>query len=190
MSTLPLPLHLDSRPADSSWPFADVDTSADGVFAALGDRSQRASPCPSLVYSTGTGADSDSEEDRIPNRSLLDLTKLVREYKGYEGGAMSSTSTRQQPIRKRPRDEATADGMANANCHDDGDDDEYSDRDEKSSPRSPSSPKKRKSRNESLRFACPYRKQDPLRFNIREYHACSMNSFGDIAKLKFAYPSF
>lgn len=33
-------------------------------------------------------------------------------------------------------------------------------------------------------FTCPYRKRNPLRFNVREYGSCALNSFADMALLK------
>jgi len=33
-------------------------------------------------------------------------------------------------------------------------------------------------------FSCPYRKRNPLRFNVREYYVCATHSFADMSQLK------
>ncbi|KAK4448464.1 hypothetical protein QBC34DRAFT_426518 [Podospora aff. communis PSN243] len=36
----------------------------------------------------------------------------------------------------------------------------------------------------SSNFSCPYRKRNPLRFNVREYYVCATHSFADMSQLK------
>lgn len=36
----------------------------------------------------------------------------------------------------------------------------------------------------SANFSCPYRKRNPLRFNVREYYVCATHSFADMSQLK------
>jgi hypothetical protein len=38
---------------------------------------------------------------------------------------------------------------------------------------------------ENLRLSCPYRKRNPLRFNVREHHSCAMTYFPKFAELRF-----
>jgi hypothetical protein len=33
-------------------------------------------------------------------------------------------------------------------------------------------------------FSCPYRKRNPLRFNVRDYYVCATHSFADMSQLK------
>lgn len=33
-------------------------------------------------------------------------------------------------------------------------------------------------------FSCPYRKRNPLRFNVRDYYVCATHSFSDMSQLK------
>ncbi|KAM7202600.1 hypothetical protein V8F20_004389 [Naviculisporaceae sp. PSN 640] len=33
-------------------------------------------------------------------------------------------------------------------------------------------------------YSCPFRKRNPVRFNVREYQTCALSSFSDISKLK------
>jgi len=35
-----------------------------------------------------------------------------------------------------------------------------------------------------MNLSCPYRKRNPLRFNVRDYHACATHSFANMAHLK------
>ena len=59
-----------------------------------------------------------------------------------------------------------------------GDDDE----DEK--PLRPWAPKKVKSEANSIRLSCPFRKRNPLRFNIRDHPTCATTFFPDMYSLK------
>ena len=36
----------------------------------------------------------------------------------------------------------------------------------------------------SSNFSCPYRKRNPLRFNVRDYYVCATHSFADMSQLK------
>jgi len=35
-----------------------------------------------------------------------------------------------------------------------------------------------------MNLSCPYRKRNPLRFNVRDYHACATHPFANMAHLK------
>lgn len=39
--------------------------------------------------------------------------------------------------------------------------------------------------NISSNFSCPYRKRNPLRFNVRNYYVCATHSFADMSQLKY-----
>jgi hypothetical protein len=34
-------------------------------------------------------------------------------------------------------------------------------------------------------YSCPYRKRNPLRFNVRDYYVCATHSFADMSQLKY-----
>lgn len=35
------------------------------------------------------------------------------------------------------------------------------------------------------KLSCPFRKRNPRRFNIRQFHSCASNEFGDLSTLKY-----
>jgi hypothetical protein len=35
-----------------------------------------------------------------------------------------------------------------------------------------------------MHFSCPFRKRNPLRFNVRDFQSCAVQSFPDIPQLK------
>ncbi|KAH6632312.1 hypothetical protein F5144DRAFT_248257 [Chaetomium tenue] len=40
------------------------------------------------------------------------------------------------------------------------------------------------SKGNTTNFSCPYRKRNPLRFNVRDYYVCATHSFADMSQLK------
>lgn len=45
-------------------------------------------------------------------------------------------------------------------------------------------PKKLKTGKKSHNFSCPFRKRNPIRFNVRDHTSCALNPFADFALLK------
>lgn len=161
---------------------AEDDADLDGKHALFDyDRSLSSSPCPSLVDSVDTATDTDNEEEPIPQLpTAMDRTGTVRSNASFAEEAKSSAVPKQQHQDARQHSgHAEVDKMAPKK---DRDSDDESHR-ERSMP-GPAIDKKSRMPPESLRFACPFRKHDPLRFNIRDHYDCSAESFGGIAKLK------
>jgi hypothetical protein len=42
----------------------------------------------------------------------------------------------------------------------------------------------KRSKSDSLRMSCPFRKKNPLRFNVRDYRLCALTVFTDTAELR------
>jgi hypothetical protein len=65
-----------------------------------------------------------------------------------------------------------------------GDDDNPCDSSEEDENSSPQQAKKQKTGKRSRNFSCPFRKRNPIRFNVRTHYSCACNSFADFALLK------
>jgi hypothetical protein len=64
------------------------------------------------------------------------------------------------------------------------DDDDGSDDDENPRQSGPASPKRTRLVGQTTRFCCPFRKRNPLRFNIRDHVTCATAFFADISSVK------
>ncbi|KAK7710626.1 hypothetical protein SLS63_012900 [Diaporthe eres] len=69
----------------------------------------------------------------------------------------------------------------NDNC---GDQDEFGDDLEEAQNHNPQKNKKLKTGKRGGNFSCPFRKRNPIRFNVRDYGSCALNPFADFALLK------
>lgn len=76
-------------------------------------------------------------------------------------------------------------------AQDGGEDDQDGDdeRDERDNKRKGSGPSKRPKPN-SFRMSCPFRKKNPLRFNVRDYRLCALTVFTDTAELRWVSSLF
>lgn len=66
----------------------------------------------------------------------------------------------------------------------DGDEDDPDDSSEEVQSNSPQEAKKRKTGRNGGKLSCPFRKRNPLRFNVRSHGSCALNGFADFALLK------
>ena len=80
---------------------------------------------------------------------------------------------------KRRRGEQASDEIRG--CDDDGNDDDVEGDGRQGAPGIPSSHKKPKA---GIELSCPFRKRNPLRFNVRSHQCCSTQSFRDMTLLK------
>ncbi|KAM7220562.1 Ankyrin repeat-containing domain protein [Rhypophila decipiens] len=134
------------------------------------DRSQTCSPCPSLVYS-----DTDDNEESRDGK-----------YKTAGGATSNSPNTTLQSLWfDEPglhRDET---GYPPGENPQDRGNDRSDDRDDSFSeyPQGRAQNKQKRRGNDQVNLACPFRKHNPLYFNIREYHLCSSTAFRDLDSL-------
>ena len=76
-------------------------------------------------------------------------------------------------------------GHGSGEYGDDGDGDDDSGR----RPRASESGKRSKKPPVEEKYACPFRKRNPLRFNVRDYTPCALSPFSDIPSMKYAIAS-
>lgn len=83
------------------------------------------------------------------------------------------------------RSPTRGDDQGKRKARDDGDEDQDSDdeRDDEVNKRRDSGPSKR-AKLVSVRMSCPFRKKNPLRFNVRDYRLCALTVFTDTAELR------
>lgn len=65
-----------------------------------------------------------------------------------------------------------------------GDQDDFGDDLEELQNHSSQKAKKQKTGKRGSNFSCPFRKRNPLRFNVRDHGSCALNPFADFALLK------
>ncbi|KAK3339668.1 hypothetical protein B0T25DRAFT_560366 [Lasiosphaeria hispida] len=167
---------------------------------AEGVESRSSSPCPSL-NSTATTIEPDLDGEDSMFNSMPVLTNRLPVMAGakYHDGMMHVAGGTQEPHTAgglgseetrsafsdqavdggacKPAGRTRSDDQTNRNRGDDGDDG-----------RKAPAPRARAVsdvtlRAEEKRYACPYRKWNPVRFNIREYSGCSSEGF-NMARLK------
>ena len=56
-------------------------------------------------------------------------------------------------------------------------------------PQPPKKPKPNPYDDDNLRLSCPFRKRNPQRFNVRDYHSCAMTYFPKFAELRYVFLS-
>ncbi|KAK4150597.1 hypothetical protein C8A00DRAFT_17908 [Chaetomidium leptoderma] len=98
----------------------------------------------------------------------------------HYGGTPSSTNNDQQHSGQPGKGKRKADGGSDDGGGMGGGRDDQGDEDRDVSPASQAYSTKGSITN----FSCPYRKRNPLRFNVREYYVCATHSFADMSQLK------
>ncbi|KAK0714689.1 hypothetical protein B0H67DRAFT_644527 [Lasiosphaeris hirsuta] len=98
-------------------------------------------------------------------------------YGGVVQGSGNNTPTNNQ----------SSNGKRKADGGNEGGDDGYGDQDERDDDQGNSALGVQRytgKASNSSNFSCPYRKRNPLRFNVRSYHVCATHSFADMSQLK------
>lgn len=142
----------------------------------------------SMAFATSLdGLDAPQDAWRSVHSCLAELSTIVehREFRTAQNGAphqsvgelcSSSAGTPGSGLRKRKRiGGQTSEGSGSGNDEAEGDGGGGS--------ANGSSPRKKRSKNVGG-LSCPFRKRNPLRFNVRSHDNCSLQGYRDITLLK------
>jgi hypothetical protein len=113
-------------------------------------------------------------QKQVPKYDDADINRLPTNASTSSSATGSSqrSSTRSDKGKRKSR-----------NCgHDDEDGDDECDDNGKR--RGEPGPSKRPKLESSFRMSCPYRKKNPLRFNVRDHRLCALTVFTDTAELR------
>lgn len=53
-----------------------------------------------------------------------------------------------------------------------------------------SNPRRDLSHDEKQKFACPFQKRNPVRYNLHDYRSCALSSFQEISQVMYVHPYF
>lgn len=94
--------------------------------------------------------------------------------RGQSGNGGSSSAN------KRKNKEAPGSGRYRGN----GDEDDLGDSSGEGCSNNSQEDKKQKTGRDGGKLSCPFRKRNPIRFNVRSHQSCALNGFADLALLK------
>lgn len=140
------------------------------------DRSQTCSPCPSLTYSASDCSDLDRLEESLNTKHMHGedpASTEISDRPPFATKSYRSSSDNQKTgysIRASSRDR---------------DDDDSGGRDGCPAPEGSREAERMVVGDEEHKVACPFRKHNPLRFNIREYHWCAAKPLNSFAELRY-----
>ncbi|KAK4169601.1 hypothetical protein QBC43DRAFT_308031 [Cladorrhinum sp. PSN259] len=171
--------------------YSDNDDSSYSSGSCI-SRSQTASPSPpaSEIFST-TSSDPETERSWNPEPLVASFVGATESVKDHNPGHGRSASPQQDLSGKRSHDDAAIETGANLGPSNGRDGDDHRDSDHRDSDHGSHSsphikPKRRKQNQDAdeTGLSCPFRKHDPVRFNIRDHRTCSMDSYSDLVSLK------
>jgi hypothetical protein len=151
----------------------------DVVFGlAIDNVTQVPTTCRSVVDNfisdMAWAVDQESRQKQVPRYDCAaDLTRLPTNTSTSSSGTTSSkrSSTRSDKGKRKSRD------------GDDDDQDGDDECDDETTKRREVGPSKRP-KLDPVRMSCPFRKKNPLRFNVRDHRLCALTVFTDTAELR------
>ncbi|KAK4183235.1 hypothetical protein QBC35DRAFT_394308, partial [Podospora australis] len=140
------------------------------------------SSCPSLIsaYCPSLSSYSDCESPFSNDAT----SSAIPESNGAIVGSVQRPWSSVPPFESNSREGSqTPSAEQGTNPNDDGGDDDEPDDNGHASPKISIKEDKEGAKDDSFRIACPFRKRDPLKINIRSHPTCSLNFWTDISCL-------
>jgi len=192
------PPQLETWYSDDFLPFNDenpISSSSDAEYFVESDGSQSSSQCPSpsssSSFSSVTTIDGLDFQNEAKEGAAINSggdSKLKKSFEKGQSSAAGSCEQISSPEQTGDMPMADDAGRGDDSSDNGNNSDGGSDQDNQA-PGVFSRRKKTPSRNEDQNLACPFRKRNPMRFNIRDRPSCSLHSYPTVKNLKFVHQS-